>query len=137
MIHKQYNSIATIISFVGFNRLQNGHDELFIHYREIEDVKSGPPSRGSNPRPSDPSDDLWLHLQIDLLASLFRLIQRPGKVAEWWDVCTRTSRSLFLRSGMNQTYPLCSIRPNNAVPLLELQLVASEPGILCNVWCMS
>ena len=82
MIHEQYNSIATIISFVGFNRLQNGHDELFIHYRKIEAVKSGPPSRGSNPRPSDPSDDLWLHLQIDLLASLFRLIQRPGKVAE-------------------------------------------------------
>ena len=58
------------------SRLQNGHDALYIHYREIEDVKSGMSSRGSNPRPSDPSDDLWLHLQIDLLASLFRLIQR-------------------------------------------------------------
>ena len=29
---------------------------------------------------------------------------------------------------MNQTNTLCSIRPNNAVPLLGLQLVTSEPG---------
>ena len=35
---------------------------LYNHYREIEDAATSS-SRESNPRPSDPSDDLWLHLR--------------------------------------------------------------------------
>ena len=55
---------------------------LYSHYSELKDVKSEPSSRGSNQRPCVPSKDLWLHLQATILASLFRLFQCPGKVAE-------------------------------------------------------
>ena len=56
------------------------------HYREIEDEGESVLS-GFEPATLRPiqvaTDDLWLHLRTTLLASLFRLLQRPGVVALW------------------------------------------------------
>ena len=46
MIHELIQSNCHNYIIRGLNRLQNGHDALYIHYREIEDVKSGTSSRG-------------------------------------------------------------------------------------------
>ena len=58
---------------------------IINHYREIEDEKgevfSGIRTRDLALQVAG-HDDLWLHLQATLLASVFRHLQRPGKVAK-------------------------------------------------------
>ena len=41
------------------------------------------------------------NLLATLLGFILLVPQCPGKVAEWWNVCTITKRVPFLRSGVN------------------------------------
>ena len=58
---------------------------IIYHYLEIEDEKgevlSGIRTRDLALQMAG-HDDLWLHLQATLLASVFRHLQRPGNVAK-------------------------------------------------------
>ena len=71
---------------MSFHQAQNRHIESINHYREIEEKKASEKFlSGFEPatlRSRFRHDDLWLHLQATLLASVFRLLQRPGVVVE-------------------------------------------------------
>ena len=114
---------------IELHQAQNRHIDMKInHYCEIRREKARKnllrPDRDSNPRPCAPRF-LW---QATLLASVFRHLQRPGEVVEQQDVCTGTQRLPFWDLGLTRPNPVLHIHINNAIPLLGLQLVASEPG---------
>ena len=104
------------------NRLQNGHIDMKInHYCEIRREKARKnllcPDLDLNPWPCAPVCGVWLHFAKRLFWFRSSGIQRPGKVAELWDMCKWTSRLPFQVWSDPDHCPVLRVLLNSPAPL--------------------
>ena len=83
MITIRVNS-ATILQRLDSTDSEWAQESSIFSIASLKAKKGKPPLEDSNQRPCTPqARDLQLHLANDSSGLIFRLIQRPGKVADW------------------------------------------------------
>ena len=118
MITNQSNSIATITKIWTQPRLSRHVtiSPLSRASKEMAEKLCRP--WGSNPRPCAP-----LLCERLLRLAFFPAFQRPGVVAEWWNVCTgyRLDQAVAIFViWCNPDHPVLHIYPNNTGPTARL-----------------